>query len=339
MAERLGRPDLASAALDGVGSYYIAQGLWGLMAPVVQRRAELASQVADPMELADLHSMASWVHGHVGLYRDALQAAEDGFASASSATILVALDALDFRAVAKFRLGDWDGMLVDCRLIEELLGERFDTPPGYATDNLAARAFVMEARGDQGEANRLLERIRWLERAEERPSPAWALWSARTLSRRGEFAEAGEILRRAHEHAGGYGRDYLLEARCEVTADAEDWAAAPAVADEARAHSVEAGLLALPHVAGRLEGLVAANTGDPERARQLLSAAAEGFDEVGAEWEAAVARLHLARALVHGIAAGRIEARRLLESIVPVFDRVRSLRELVAAGTLLDAVN
>jgi class 3 adenylate cyclase/tetratricopeptide (TPR) repeat protein len=338
MAERLGRPELVSAALDGVGSYYIAQGLWGRMTAIVERRAELVSRVADPMELADLHSMASWVHGHVGRYRDALQAAEDGFASASSAPILVALDALDFRAVAKFRLGDWDGMLEDSRLIEELLGERFDTPPGYATDNLAARAFVMEARADQGEANRILERIRWLERAEERPSPALALWSARTLSRRGEFAEAGEVLDRARELAAGYGWDYLLEARCEVTADEEDWAAAPAVAAEARAYGEQGALLALPHVADRLEGLAAASEGDLDRAAALLASAAGGFDELGAAWEAAVTNLHLARALATRGAGGRDEARNLLEGIVPEFDRVRSLRELDAAGTLLDTV-
>ncbi|MFL5797308.1 MAG: AAA family ATPase [Actinomycetota bacterium] len=338
MAERLGRPDLASAALDGVGSYYIAQGLWGRMTSVLRRRADLAARVADPMELADLHSMASWVHVHVGRYREALEAAERGFASASSATILVALDALDFRAVAKFRLGDWDGMLADSRLIEELLGERFDTPPGYATDNLAARAFVMEARGDQGEANRLLERIRWLERAEERPSPAWALWSARTLSRRGELAEATEILDRARELSRGYGRDYLLEARCDVAADGEDWAAAPAIATSAREHATEAALLALPHVVGRLEGLASAHAGDRDTATRLLAGAAEGFADLGAAWESAATRLHLARTLAQGVAQHRAEARRMLEAIIPEFDRVRSLRELVAAGDLLETV-
>src|SRR5207237_2585645 len=186
-----------------------ARGLYGHMAEVVGRRLERAERVADPMELADLYCRASWVDGHVGRSRDALRAAEDGFASASSGTMLAALDALDFRAVAKFRLGDWDGMLADARQIEELLGDRMDNPPGYASDHLAARAFVMEARGDQGEANRLLERIRWLERAEERPSPGWALWTSRVLARRGDFEEAGEVLERPEVVAVGYGRDYL----------------------------------------------------------------------------------------------------------------------------------
>jgi tetratricopeptide (TPR) repeat protein len=252
--------------------------------------------------------------------------------------MLMALDALDFRAVAKFRLGDWDGLLADSRLIEELLGERFDTPPGYATDHLAARAFVMEARGDQGEANRLLERLRWLERAEERPSPAWALWSARTLSRRGEFDEARAALQRAGEFTRGYGMDYLLEARCEVAADQEDWPAARSLAAEARAHAEEAALLALPHVAARLEGLAAAHTGDDDLARNALADAANGFADLGAAWEAAVTRLHLARKLAGGTTDDRTEARRLLEEAIPVFDQVRSLRELVASGALLDSL-
>jgi class 3 adenylate cyclase/tetratricopeptide (TPR) repeat protein len=335
MAARLERPDLVSAALDGVGTYYIAQGLYGHMAEVVGRRLELAERVADPMELADLYSMASWVDVHVGRYREALRAAEEGFASASSGTLLAALDALDFRAVAKFRLGDWDGMLADTRQIEELLGERMDNPPGYASDHLAARAFVMEARGDQGEANRLLERVRWLERAEERPSPGWALWSSRVLARRGDFDDAREALERPEVVAVGYGRDYLLEAWCTLVAEQEAWDLAGRVVDDARLHAGTAGLLALPLVADRLEGLAAAAAGDRERAAAGLRSAAEGFHGLGAAWEAAVTRMHLARVLAEGPEEGHAEARRRLEETIPVFDRLRSLRELVTSGALL----
>src|SRR6185295_10804033 len=119
------------------------------------------------------------------------------------------------------------------------------------------KAFVMEAQGDQGEANRLLERIRWLERAEERPSPAWALWSARTLARRGDVEGALEVLERQPEASRGHGRDYLLEARCDIAAEAGDTDAAALVAAEARAHAEAAGLLALRFVADRLDGLAA----------------------------------------------------------------------------------
>ena len=138
MAERLGRPDLASGALDGVGSFFIAQGLYGRMGDLLYRRAAVVGTAADPMELADLYSTSSWTNAHVGRYRDALAAAEEGVAAGSRATTLLALDALDHRAVAKFRLGDWDGLLDDSRLVEELLGERRDSPPGHATDHVAA---------------------------------------------------------------------------------------------------------------------------------------------------------------------------------------------------------
>ena len=275
MAERLGRSDLASAAFDGVGSYYIAQGLYGRMANV-RRPGVPSSPPGWPTRWSWPTSTpsASWVHAHVGTYREALAAADEGFARASDATMLVALDALDHRAVARFRLGDWDGMLADARQIEELLGERRDTPPGYATDHLAARAFVMEAQGDQGEANRLLERVRWLEHAEERPSPAWALWSARTLARRGDVDGALEVLGRQPEASRGFGRDYLLEARCEVAAERGDPGEMAAVAAEARAHAERAALLALRHVADRLDAAAASASGDRDRAGELLESAA-----------------------------------------------------------------
>jgi len=63
---------------------------------------------------------------------------------------------------------------------------------------------------------------------------------------------------------------------------------------------------------------------------------ADGFDVLGAAWEAAVTRLHVGVALASGDADARGRARELLEGVVPEFDRLRSLRELVEAGALLD---
>ena len=43
---------------------------------------------------------------------------------------------------ARFRLGDWDGLLADVSLAEEILGDRRDSPPGFAPMHLAIAAFV-----------------------------------------------------------------------------------------------------------------------------------------------------------------------------------------------------
>ena len=55
-------------------------------------------------------------------------------------------------------------MLADVALAEELLGERRDTPPGFAPMHLAIAAFVHDARGDRGTAGRYLQLVRWLEK-------------------------------------------------------------------------------------------------------------------------------------------------------------------------------
>jgi len=336
MAERLGRPALVSAALDGVGAFYIRQGLYGPMAQVVERRLELAADLADPIELADGYSMAAWAAVHVGRYADALRFADEGLAHARSGTLALTLDCLDWRAVAHARLAEWDGVLEDAGHAEELLGERRENPPGYASDYLAVQALVLEARGDQGEANRLMERIRWLQRAEERPSPGWALWQSRVLARRGMFEDARASLERPEMAALGYGRDYVLEAWCDLLAEEEAWDEAAGVVAGARAHAAVAGLLALPRYADRLEGLAAAASGDHDGAAALLGFSAGGFEELGAVWEAAIARMHLGRVLAGS--GRRDEARRPLEAAVTVFDRLRSLRELLSAGELLDSV-
>src|SRR5207244_1025024 len=104
--------------------------------------------------------------------------------------------------------------------------------------------------------------------------PGWALWTSRVLARRGDFEEAGEVLERPEVVAVGYGRDYLLEARCTLVAEREAWDAAGRIADEARRHAETAGLLALPLVADRLDGLAEGAAGDAERAAALLRGSA-----------------------------------------------------------------
>jgi hypothetical protein len=331
MAIRLGRADLASAALDGVLSYYQSHGLYGRMEEVVQRRLQLVDELGDPLEVGDVFAVAAWAAFQVGRYRQAVRFADEGVRRTIPGAQLMGLYCLDFRAVARCRLGEWDAFWQDVALLAELLGDRRDRPPGFASDHVAAAAFVYEVQGDQASAERMLRILSWLETAEVRPSPGWWVWKALLLSRRGEHTAARDVLARPEE-GFGWGRGYRLEALCDVIREQRAWEDAPEVLEEARRHSAEAGLLALPFYADRLEGEMRLAEDAIEPAVLLLERARQGFAELGARWEAARTGLELTRALVQ---AGRQDdARGHIERSLPVLEELRSQREIDEAGEL-----
>jgi class 3 adenylate cyclase/tetratricopeptide (TPR) repeat protein len=333
IARKLGRPDLASAALDGVSTSYLAEAMYGPMKPVVDRRLALVPSLSDPREIGDIFAAAAWRSFHAGAYREALSLAHEGFRRVGSASVQMALYCMDWQALAHFRLGEWDAFFEDVGRLRELLGERRDTPPGFAADHVAVAALLHDVRGDWGAAARHLQVLDWLERTEERPLAEWAACRALILARRGSFPEARAELEGANLPAHAPGRDRTLEALCEVIALQGSWDDAPGAIEEARRWSEGRGLEALSLFALRLEGRAALAKSEGERAGRVLSDAAAGFDRLEAAWEAAVTRLDLARARIQ---SGRPEeARDHLASIVPLFDRLRSLRELVQAGELL----
>jgi class 3 adenylate cyclase/tetratricopeptide (TPR) repeat protein len=333
MSMRLDRPDLASAALDGVGSAYVSRGLYGRMDDVVRRRLDLVPSLSDPYEIGDVYAVAAWAEFHIGRYRRAEQLADEGYRRAVTEAPMMALYCLDWRAVARCRLGAWDQALADVSLIQTLLGDRRENPPGFASDHFAAAAFVHEVRGEHDPADRLLRVVTWLDVAEDRPSPGWLAWHALLLARRGRFDEARSQLDRPEEGMR-WGRGLILEARCDVLADQGAWEEAPALLEEARAHADEARLLALPHYADRLEGRWALARGEPDRAAALLATAGEGFASIEAEWEAARTRLMLGEALLK---AGKADAARAsIAAVMLTLEGTRSLRELERAHSLGD---
>ncbi len=331
MALRLGRPDLASAALDGVGFFFESRGLYSSWLPVIERRLELVGSLADPIEIGDIHAVAAWCTYHMGRYRDAETLAEEGFQATVTSVPIMALYCLDWRAVARFRLGRWAEFLDDVALASELLGEREKQPPGYASDHIAVAAFLHEVQGDPAASDRRVEVVEWLKLA-ERPSAERAVWSALLLARRGRFEEARAELERPEIAAGGSGRGHLLEAWCEIIAEQGAWNEAPAILEEARRQAEVGGLLALPWYADRLEGLAALADDDVEQSISRLSRSLEGFGGLSARWEAARTALDLAEALS---TAGRSDAARdRLGEAVPVFERLHSVRERTAAQDL-----
>ena len=333
MAKRLGRMDLESAALDGIASTHHASGRYGPMEGPIRRRLQLASRLSDPYEIGDIHAMAAWWALGTGRYRESLELADRGLAEAMPGSPLQGLYCLDFRAAAHFRLGDWDALLGDVSLAEEMLGERRESPPGFAPMHLALAAFVHDAKGDRARADRYLRIVRWLEHEEELVDADLTLWQARLSARRGRFADARALLERPGALKDRRGQDVILEAWCEVISEEEAWDEAPKAAERASRHADWAGEPPLGWYAIRLEGRTAAARHDRRHAVELLTAATDGFSELGAVWEAAVTRLDLARVL---LALGEDdEGHAVAEEAVTTLERLGSVRELGVAADLL----
>jgi hypothetical protein len=232
-----------------------------------------------------------------------------------------------------FRLGAWDAALASHLRLEELLGERWSSPPTPYLRAAAAVAFMRDARGERAEADRQLGLLQSVDDVQKTRAATGASWVALTLARRGAFAEAREWLERLRWREG---LGLKLEALCDLVAEEGAWLESEDVVRAAREHARFAGLLALPCFADRLEGRAALAAGDPERGAQALAVASEGFARLEARWERAFCDLLLAEALA---ALGcRDEARTRLAPALDVFEELRSLREGARARELLDAL-
>jgi class 3 adenylate cyclase len=331
LALHLDRPALASAALDGVGSTFISRGLYRDMEPIVKRRLDLARSMEDPWELGDAFAIAAWTAFHVGRYRRAVELGTEGFDRSIRGAPGMALHCLDWRAVARCRLGEWTALFADVELAEDLWTARSDAPPRFAADHLAAAAFAHEVQGDRAAADRL---IGVSERLEEAESAAInrAVWLAMLLKRRGDLAGARELLDRPKLLGIGYNHGFVLEALCDLLAVQGAWDDARETLAEARKHADLAGLLALPAYADRLEGRLRVAEGDFPRALELLDRARSVLSSLGAAWEAACTGLDLAATLA-GV-DDRDGAREQLSAAMPTFKRLRSADELAEAERL-----
>ena len=334
MALRLNRPALASAALDGVGGAFLARGMGAKPVEVSKRRLDLIPILEDPWELGDIYAVAAWTRFHVGHYREAMQYADEGVQRTPPDAPGMILHCLAWRALARFRLGDWEGFFVDLARSQEFMGERASEPPYFAARPFAAAALAHEVQGNRAAADRFFDLI---QRIDERQGAAKATdrdpWIAWASARRGQIDQARARLWQPLLETWKEALPVIMEARCDVLGDAEAWEQIPAFLEEARAYAAEAGLLALPLFADRLEGRAALAAQRRLVAENTLKRAADGFASLEASWEEARTRLFLAEAM---LAARRIaEAREQVEQAYPVFERLSSARELGRCRELL----
>jgi class 3 adenylate cyclase len=333
LAEALGRDDLASAALDGVTSVDFIVGLHGRTLPDVERRLAIAERLTDPWEIGDAFQTAADIALAIGRYDDARRWASAGYERARGGPD-VWRAGLAWRAIARFKLGDWDGAIEDFERMEAARATtRFGTVGYFTLTMWTCIALLYELRGERAAADRLVASI-----ATELPGTATIRripWLARLAAHRG----SDEALVRIEESASIVGRNMakgaILEAQCDVIAELERWDLVAETVAEAREFAEQALLDALPLHADRLDGRAALARGDATAATDLLTRAGDGFMEIGALWEAALARVWLGEAELAADAPG---ARASAQAALEVFDELGSVQELEHARSLLSRI-
>ena len=328
MALRLGRADLASAALDSAGATLWPRGLYGRSLSDIQRRLELAETLEDPWELGDIHAVAAWATAMIGDYPEAVRYSELGERLTAGEHQGMALHNLSWRAFAQFSLGNWT-VVVDEILprVLALLGERKDDPPYFTAHAFGSATLVHDARGDTAAATELIALLRRHAGAAEGEWPRLSLsWLAWVLTRQERTDEVDLLLEKLASSPSGIAWPLEDQVRAEVIAQHERWEEVPAFLERSRAFARMGELRALPAHLDRLEGRAALAGGDAESALGTLTRAREGFAGLGAAWERARTELDLADTLA---AAHRDdEARGMLEAAAPDLERAGATLEL-----------
>ncbi len=309
MANRLGRPDLESAALDGVAASWLSRGRYDQAHAATLRRVGLMADLADSREVGDIHAMGGWTNFHIGRYKEAADTADAGFRLTVDEVPSVALHCLVWRSLARFHLGEWEGQLADADRGREMLGARADEPPHFASPMFAAEALTHELQGNATSADTVLATLGSLdERADPvdrdtAPLARWASWVARLLAHRRRFDEAHALLATTRWRRGTR-LGLLLHAQCMITAEEARWDGARGLVAESRDQAERGGLEALLCAADHLEGAWLSATGSQAEGIESLRRAVDGFGRCGARWEQALSRGALGEALAMAGQAG-----------------------------------
>jgi len=337
MAMRLGRPDLASAALDAAVTAPGNRADYGRMKSINSRRLALVDLLDDPFELGDIYSMNAWCDAYIGNLAAARDSAETGVEVAGdSPTVVGCLSWLSF---AEFCLGHWERVVDELQpAIESRLGERADSPPHFTIPAYGAAAFILDARA-AASAARYVDVLRASVGTTQGYSAGMAdAWLASVLVERGSAEEARTILEAiAPALRRAVSRPFIDAVAARTLAAVGAWDEAESFLDETRAYASSAKLVGLPAHLDRLDGLRTLARAEADRGRELLRRAGETFRAIGDRWNAAIIDLDLARALAD---AGQIEHALLRAAEAnATFEALRSIRALDDARSLLERLS
>ncbi len=163
--------------------------------------------------------------------------------------------------------------------------------PAFTGGVLAGFAELRRRQGRWEDADRLLAQV---------AGDAALVCRSRLARDRGDGQRALDLaeraLRQAPEHMVVQ-RAPALEALVAAAVDFGDWPRAHTALTSLKALARAVGTALLGAAANLAQGMVAAATGDQERARRLLEDAVDGFERSGAPFETAEARLELSKSL------------------------------------------
>jgi len=336
IAERLGDPDLISAALDATATWLLPDGRHGEINRINRRRVALVPQLTDIKEICDAYLVEAWSSTYMGQYRRAVEAATLLVERARGVDPGSYVLGLMERTHARFATGDWDGALEDQSEIERIEGEDAKTLPSpHVRPAYALAMFCRQLRGDTSLADQYDSLLEACDVEDGGPagtrSGRRSATRARALAHRGDTQAARAMISLQRGPLFGY----QLQALCDVLALQENPSEAEKVVELARADAAASGLLGLPFFADRLDGKIHIARGETMKGVDLLRRSVAGFSELDAPWEAATSRLLLGETLLQlrdgeSAAAELRRASSCFESLSSVVEAKRAA-ELLAA--------
>ncbi len=324
LANKIGRLDLESAALDGAGSVALNIGLYGRTRELIERRLMIADQLEDPWEIGDIFGMGAWHYAMVGRYDESVRLGRLGLSRTVEEAEGPGSHCLNWAGASLFQLGDWDGALEVFEECRALLGSRAEEPPYFMMNVYGAGAFVLDARELPG-ADRFLDLLYDSRGAIHQGSVMASYWLAWALARRGDHERAWTLVHDARVESMTI-RPFQDQLHAELLVLTGRWDEVSAFLTDTRRYAAVAELLALPVHLDRLEGRAAVAAGDMQEGLASLERARAGLAELGAAWERARTELDIADALAGLGREG--DARAQLEAAAPDLERAGAMLEL-----------
>jgi tetratricopeptide (TPR) repeat protein len=326
----IGRPDLASAALDGAGSSLIAIGNYGRAVPILERRLELAEGFDDPWEIGDVNDMVTWNSVMIGDFERGRDFGNRAFDLIELGAEGLATHGLSWCAIAELELGTGTGSSTSS-------GRR----SSVSSPHRRASAVL---RGEYDRRAGVIETLQGDERAActsgLRRMPGRRREIGRGASGRGlrALAEPARSTRPGNSSPGPTRAASWATCRC-CGRSKRSTSRSPGSGTGRRRSPSRRGRTRLRPGSEPSPSMSIASTGGPpsppaehQRAVALLERASDGFASLSARWEEARTNTFLAEALAH---AGRAEeARAPLRSAAEVFERLGARWELERAHAL-----
>ena len=331
LAERMNDPELLSVALDAAAFAVAPEARYGEMYRLQTRRVKLVPLLRDVTEACDSLGSACWAAYLAGHYEETIHFADQCLERAEGLDAGNYEHALQWRLVARFALGDWDGSLEDQALLESMLqGEGGSQIPVFLGTAFSYALLCHELRGDGARTQHYLRLLQGLkdEIGDEMGLPRAP--TAMALLHQGHVAEAKSWLT-LDDMAMSVGP--MLEAMCTLAPDEGDdeaaWELAKIVRNDLKrmeSPNLEA------HV-DRLEGRLLAAVGRYDDALLRLKSSVAGFSALKVVWEESYSRLLVGD--LHLLNGRKADAERELQQSLRSFTELGSVIERERAATAL----